>query len=182
MSDGILKKTELLANVAIIVVALLLGVVLVKRYLLPAGDGGARAVDPRVPAGTRASLPDVDWAKNGRTLLLVLSKDCRYCTESAPFYQRLARETAGRSDVHLIALFPHEAAEGRKYLDGLGVPVGDVRQATPSGTGASATPTLILVDGRGVVKNSWVGKLAPAEESEVLSQLAENSPGGEAPS
>ena len=37
MSDKILKKTELLANIAIIVVALVLGGVLVKRYLLPGG-------------------------------------------------------------------------------------------------------------------------------------------------
>lgn len=175
MSDGILKKTELLANIAIIVVALLLGGVLVKRYLLPSNEAAAVRQDPRIPAGTKASLTGVDWAKNGQTLLLVLSRDCRYCTESAPFYQRLTRETAGRADVHLIALFPQEVAEGKKYLEGLGVAVEEIRQASPSSTGAGGTPTLILVDGNGVVKNSWVGKLAAPEESEVLKQLAAKS-------
>jgi hypothetical protein len=178
MSDRILKKTELLANIAIIVVALLLGGVLVKRYLLTGNEAAPAArIDPRIPAGTKASLTGVDWAKNGQTLLLVLSSDCRYCTESASFYQRLTRETAGRADVHLIALFPQEVAEGRKYLDNLGISINEIRQASPGSTGAGGTPTLILVDAQGVIKNSWVGKLSAPEESEVLNQLA-NKRGG----
>jgi hypothetical protein len=173
MSDKILKKTELLANIAIIVVALLLGGVLVKRYLWPgSAQTAARTTDPRIAAGTKASLSGVDWAKNGQTLLLVLSSDCRYCTESAPFYQRLTRETAGRPDVHLIALFPQEVEEGRKYLANLSISIDEIRQASPGSTGAGGTPTLILVDDNGVVKNSWVGKLSAPEESEVLNQLA----------
>jgi hypothetical protein len=183
MSDGVLKKTELLANIAIIVVAVLLGGVLVKRYLWPGGDASpAPRADPRIPAGTQATLPGVDWAKNGRTLLLVLSRDCRYCTESAPFYRSLARETEGRPDIRLIAVFPQEVAEGRKYLEDLGVNVHEVRQAAPSSTGAGGTPTLILVDDGGVVKNSWVGKLAAPEESEVLNHLTGRSPVGHSPS
>lgn len=163
------KKIEAAANVAIIVVALLLGGVLVKRFLLP-GAEPARA-DPRVPAGTKATLPGVDWAKNGRTLVLVLSRDCRFCTESAPFYRRLAGEAGGRSDIRLVAVFPQTVEEGREYLDGLGVNVHEVMQAAPSSTGAGGTPTLILVDGGGVVRNSWVGKLAAPEESDVLDQV-----------
>lgn len=173
MLDKIVKKTELVANIAIIVVALLLGFVLVKKYVLPGKDAAPTArIDPRIPAGTKASLTGVDWARNGQTLLLVLSTDCRYCTESAPFYQRLTRETTGRSDVHLIALFPQEIEEGKKYLANLGVPIDEIRQASPGSTGAGGTPTLILVDGEGVVKSSWVGKLSAPEESEVINQLA----------
>lgn len=183
MPEKLLKRTELLANITIIVLALLLGGVIVKKYLLPGGEAAdARRADPRIPAGTKATLPGVDWAKNGRTLVLVLSRDCHFCTESAPFYQRLTRETAGRPDVHLVAVFPQEVSEGRKYLDGLNVSIQEVRQASPSSTGAGGTPTLILVDGSGVVQNSWVGKLAAPEESEVLNRLTGNSPVGNNPS
>jgi hypothetical protein len=178
MPDGIFKKTELIANIAIIIVALLLGGVLVKRFLLPGSETTtARNTDPRIPAGTKASLSGVDWAKNGQTLLMVLSRDCHFCTESAPFYQHLARETAGRPDIHLLALFPQEVEEGKKYLDHLGISVNEIRQAAPSSTGAGGTPTLILVDQHGIVKNSWVGKLSAPEESEILSQLAANHNG-----
>jgi hypothetical protein len=173
MSNGIFKKTELLANIAIIVVALLLGVVLVKRYLLTnnATPPATRPTDPRIAPGTKAALAGVDWSQNKQTLLLVLSRDCHFCTESAPFYQRLTRETAGRSDVHLIALFPQEVEEGKKYLDNLGVTVNDIRQAAPTSTGAGGTPTLILLDAQGIVTKSWIGKLSAPEESEVLTQL-----------
>jgi hypothetical protein len=175
MPDGIFKKTELIANIAIIIVALLLGAVLVKRFLLPGNETtAARNADPHIPAGSKASLSGVDWARNGQTLLMVLSRDCHFCTESAPFYQRLARETAGRPDVHLLALFPQEVEEGKKYLDNLGISVSEIRQAAPASTGAGGTPTLILVDQNGIVKKSWVGKLSAPEESEVLSQLAAN--------
>lgn len=180
MSNGLFKKTELLANIAIIVVALLLGVVLVKRYLLPGNEAApTRNPDPRIPAGSKATLTGVDWAKNGQTLLLVLSRDCHFCTESAPFYQRLTRETSGRADVHLIALLPQQVEEGKKYLDNLGVSINEIRQAAPSSTGASGTPTLILVDANGIVKNSWVGKLSAPEESEILNQLAGNRTGSD---
>ncbi|MDX6692656.1 MAG: Redoxin [Blastocatellia bacterium] len=175
MSNGIFRKAELLANVAIIAVALLLGVVLVKRYVLNGNETApARNLDPRIPAGTKSALDGVDWAKNGQTLLLVLSRDCHFCTESAPFYQRLTREMAGRGDLHLIALFPQEVAEGQKYLANLGINISEVKQAAPGSAGASGTPTLILVDAQGVVKQSWVGKLSATEESEVLTQLSAN--------
>jgi hypothetical protein len=179
MPDGILKKTELLANIAIIVVALLLGGVLVKRYLLPGGGAApARGPDPSVPAGTKVSLPGVDWAGNGRTLLLVLSRDCHFCTESAPFYQRLVRETAGRADVHLVAVLPQEADEARKYLDSHEIAIGEVRHAQPREAGAQVTPTLILVNEAGTVEESWIGKLQPSKEAEVLGRLLKERAAG----
>lgn len=181
MSERLFKKTELFANIAIIVVALLLSGVLVKRYFFDGNEAApAQAADPRIPAGTKAALSGVDWAKNGETLVLVLSRDCRYCTQSAPFYQRLTRAAAGRPGLHLLAVLPQEVEVGKSYLNELGVAVSDVRQASPSMTGAGVTPTLILVDSNGIVKNSWVGQLATPEENEVLSQLALNSAGGDA--
>ena len=43
-------------------------------------------------------------------------------------YQRLIKETANRSDVKLVALFPHSVTEGKQYLDELGVGIADLRQ------------------------------------------------------
>lgn len=175
MSDNILKKTELLANIAIIVVALLLGGVLIKRYLLTSDDAvGDRNGVSRIAAGTKVSLPEIDWAKSDRTLLLVLSKGCHFCSESAPFYQRLVRDTSGRGDVRLVAVLPQDVNEGRKYLNELAVPINEVRQSTLESLGVGGTPTLILVDNKGAVTDSWVGKLPPDKESEVLSHLQGN--------
>ena len=166
MTGTLTRKIELAANVAIIVVAVVLCAVLVKTYLLAPKPEAQPQQQSLV--GARVSVPEVDWGGNGRTLLLVLQKGCRFCAESAPFYQRLARE-AGQ--VRLVAVLPQQAEESREYLRELNVPVGEVRQAPFKDLGIRGTPTLLLVNGEGVVTGSWFGKLSPEKEEEVLGRL-----------
>ncbi len=94
------RKLEVLANISVIVIAILIGTILVKRYLLsPSTQATAQTSSSSsrtrgsVKTGTRISLPGIDWQKSGRTLLLVLSTSCGFCTESAPFYVRLQEES-----------------------------------------------------------------------------------------
>ena len=54
------RRIELLSNIAIIIVALLLGVVLVKKYF--AGSPDTTNIKA-ISAGTKISLPNVDWSK-----------------------------------------------------------------------------------------------------------------------
>jgi thioredoxin-related protein len=174
MAKSFTQRLEFLANLAIIVVAVLLSLVLIKSYLLP-GSSKEGPPDWRVPAGSNVSLPGVDWSANNQTLLLVLQKGCHFCSESAPFYQRLIRETAGRRNIHLIAVLPQASDESKKYLDDLGVAIADIRQAGLDSIGVHGTPTLILVNDQGVVMNSWVGKLSADNEAEVLRRLSERT-------
>ncbi|HEX8128749.1 MAG TPA: hypothetical protein VF527_06560 [Pyrinomonadaceae bacterium] len=162
------KKIELFANVAIIVVALLLGTVLVKRYLWPASPP-PQAAAQQIQAGTSVSVPGVEWTQSDKTMLLVLSDSCRFCTESAGFYQKLAQERAKQPRLRMVAMFPQEVSKGREYLSKLGVTVDDVRQGDLDTVGVRGTPTLILIDKAGKVINSWVGKLPSEKEAEVLS-------------
>jgi hypothetical protein len=167
---GIYTKVEFFANLAILVVAILLGIVLVKHYLLKE-SGGEVANTNQPAAGTKLSLPDVDWTKSRQTLLLVLSRDCHFCSESAPFYRRLVRETAEWRDVRLMVVIPQEINEGKRYLNDLGVSIDQIRQAPLSLIGVTGTPTLILVNESGLVTAAWVGQLPPDRESEVLTKL-----------
>lgn len=171
------KRAELLANLAIVVVAVLLGIVLVSRYLLPASPQPTDGESARVKPGTKLSLPTVDWGKGDRTLLLVLSTSCRFCTESAPFYRRLAEEKARNGRVRLMAVLPQSTADSQKYLNGLGVAVDDIRQASLEDVQVRATPTLIIVDRTGSVVESWVGKLPDEKEDEALKRFLEGHPG-----
>jgi len=165
------KRTELLANIAILIVAILLSVVLVKRFFLDSNKPNNQARANQLAPGDRVPVEGIDWAKSGRTLLLVLQKGCRYCTESAPFYQRLIKETAERNDVKMIALFPQSVTEGKQYLDQIGVNLSDIRQVPPAQVKVSGTPTLILVDQSGIAVDVWRGKLPPDAEAQVLSKL-----------
>ncbi|MET0621762.1 MAG: hypothetical protein ABW250_02170 [Pyrinomonadaceae bacterium] len=170
------KKLEVAANVAILIVALLLGVVLVKRYLLPGPPPGPPRAEQLKP-GEKLALADVDWGRSKKTLVMVLSTNCHFCTESAPFYQRLAREQSGRGDVRLMAVLPQSVEESRKYLDTNGVAVSEVKQMSPGAVRVQGTPTLIMVDSSGAVVDSWVGKLPPDKEQEVLNRLLADGAG-----
>lgn len=168
MAGKFTRTIELTTNIAIITVAVLLSIVLVKNYLLSGPGPDGPNAPPTVPTGTKISLQDVNWAAQKKTMLLVLSDTCRFCTESADFYKKLAQERAKHDDRRIIAVLPQEVGAGQAYLNKLGVSVDEVRQSQLSDIGVRATPTLILVDDKGVVTGSWVGKLPAENEAEVL--------------
>lgn len=171
-------KIQTISNVAIIIVALMLGGVLVNRYLLPASQKSAAIESEEVKVGTKLPLPDVDWSKSDRNLVMVLSTSCHFCSESTPFYQKLAQLNAGRAGVRLIAVLPQKADESQMYLSENHILVDEVRQANLSTIDVRGTPTLVLVDRNGTVVDSWKGKLPPEKETEVTQRLfGENSAG-----
>lgn len=170
------KKIQTISNVAIIIVAILFGGILAKNYLLPASQKSAAVESEEVKVGTRITLPDVDWSKSDKNLVMVLSTNCRFCTESTPFYQKLAHMKTGNGDVRLIAALPQKVTEAQTYLSEHHVSVDEVRQTNLSTVNVRGTPTLVLVDRNGTVIDSWKGKLSPEKETEVARRLfGENS-------
>jgi thioredoxin-related protein len=177
--NNLRKNVELAANIAIVVVAILLCVTLVKNQF--AGNSNLRADNARQIANKEVKpiekvnlpdvLPDVDWQKNRQTLLLALSTTCHFCTESAGFYQKLKRES---DKTHLLAVFPQSASEGEDYLKKLAVSVDEVRQVPFENLNVSGTPTLLLVGSNGEAVDSWVGKLTSNQEAQVLARLKQN--------
>jgi hypothetical protein len=165
------KRVELVANLAIIGVAVLLAIVVVRIYLTPAPQEEQKKAVAAIRQGTQLSLPGLDWTENRPTLLLVLSTTCRYCTESAAFYQRLVQARTQGGDIRLVAVFPQQVADGQKYLRDLAVSVDEIKQAAPDLIGASGTPTLVMTDSKGAVTESWLGKLSTDKEVEVLSHF-----------
>ena len=161
------RYIEVSANVAIIVVAVLVALTLGKRYLFPPAPAPA---PNEIVAGTTVSVPNFDWSRSNRTLMLVLQKDCRYCTESAAFYRTLVSTAPGKA-TRLLAVLPQEESVAREYLKSLDVQIGEVRQSSLRSLRVRGTPTLILVDSSGKVIKSWIGKLPDAVEKEVLSSL-----------
>jgi redoxin len=183
---SIAQQIEIASHVAIIIVAGLISVVLVKTYLLPnnqdekvkaalanGAQAQARVGNSAAPEllGKKISLPDTNFEKNGQTLLLALSTGCHFCTESAPFYKELVQKRAKQGNIHLIAVLPQPVDASRKYLNDLGITVDDVKQLQPTSIGVDGTPTLLLVNKDGVVTDSWRGKLPPEKEREVMARL-----------
>jgi thioredoxin-related protein len=161
------RKLETAANIAIIVVAILLGAVIIQKYLLPSSSRPQR-MQPVI--GKQMNLPDVNWASQPKTLILALSTTCHFCNESAPFYRRLIESVKGKN-VKLIAVFPTETEAGRTHFKELGLSDIEVKQSPLANMQVSGTPTLILTDDKGQVTKSWIGKLPPEKETEVINTL-----------
>lgn len=177
-----MKKIEILANIAVVITSVVLCSVLAKTYLFSAPKRAAaaettalRSPAPNSPqrqslqAGRKIALPGIDWSKSNRTLVLALSTTCHFCSESAPFYQKLQQQNP--SNVRLVALLPQPVEDGRNYLTKLGVSLNEVVQAPLASVGVSGTPTLLLIDHDGAVTDSWVGKLSDGEAAQVIDRI-----------
>ena len=124
------------------------------------------------PARQDASLgiPDVDWRRSKQTLVLVLREGCHFCSDSAEFYRQLAMESR-QTKTKLVTVLPGSIEDSRKYLNDLKVPINEIRQSPLSKVNVRGTPTLLLVNEKGVVTKSWVGQLPRDRESEVLDAI-----------
>ncbi|HEY5838561.1 MAG TPA: hypothetical protein VIT19_05950 [Pyrinomonadaceae bacterium] len=181
MQEHAQKRIELIANLAIIITAVLLCAVLTKSLISKPETASRETVsrddvpspvnrrpNPQIEPGTKLQIDGIDWAGNGQTLVIALSDKCRFCTESASFYQRLMK---GRGKTRVVAVFPQSDAEGKSYLEKLSVTVDEIKHTSFPAIGIRATPTLILMDANGSALKSWVGKLAADRETEVLDSL-----------
>jgi hypothetical protein len=66
---------------------------------------------------------------------------------------------------------PQNKEDGENYLKELGIPGIETKQSTLDALQVTGTPTLILVNEKGEVTHTWIGRLAPEKESEVFRQL-----------
>lgn len=161
---NIARTIEVIANIAIIFVALSLGIVLISRTVKSYRAPVTQSSNTPPFKDQKIQLPGVDWSKNEQTLVMAISSTCHFCTESAAFY----RDIRARTHVHTVAVLPQSINEGRSYLSKLGVQVDEVLQAPLSSIDVNGTPTLMLVGRDGTVIRTWIGRLPPESEKEVL--------------
>lgn len=115
----------------------------------------------------------VEWTKYDLNVVIVLSTNCKYCTDSLPFYRRLLKAVAAGSRVRSLAVFPQTETNPTKYLSENGLNVVEVRRVSLRALGVTGTPTILFVDRRGIINETWTGKLSTARENRVIRELAE---------
>ena len=167
------------ANIATLIAACLLSTVLVRTYFLP-----RPALQPAVAAPAisntalgkdlKPELPDVNWSANGETVLLALSTHCHFCTDSAPFFRQLSEKSGKKFKI--VAVLPESAKEAQDYLKRKGVHVDQVKQMSLDKLGVDGTPTMLLLDNRGTVTQSWFGMLDSEAQSQALKVIDAGHP------
>ena len=167
--QNLYRRVHTLANIAIIGVSLLLAYVIIKNFILNPPNGSKSKASIKV--GMKVPVSQIDWQKNGRTVLLVLSPSCRFCSESGPFYSKLSQQLSTQKTATLVALFPTSINDGAAYLSKLGVSVNEIKQVAFDTLGVKGTPTIIIADKGGEVVGVWFGKLSSDQEELILKQL-----------
>jgi thioredoxin-related protein len=165
LKDNFRKQIEVAANVGIIIVALAIGVTLIRN-----SRGDQSQPHQTIKIGSKLAVKDTNWGANGRSIVLALSTTCHFCAESSGFYQKVVR-LAQQQHLHTIAVFPQSIPEVQAYLNKQGIAVDETKQAELSSLDINGTPTLLLVDENGIVCNVWIGKLSAEKEKDMLAKL-----------
>lgn len=114
-------------------------------------------------------LPGADWQAAPFSVVLQVSATCRFCNESMPFYKRLtdARQSQGAKTPVMVATA--DAVDVmRKHLEERQVTVDKVLHARLEDFG-TGTPTVYIVDSKGVVRRAFLGELDSSGQQELLS-------------
>lgn len=163
------QKSELIANLLIIVVAVLLIGVIGQKYLFSSKAINQKA-RPQPIVGSMLNVPDVDFSSQPKTLVLALQTGCRFCNESASFYKRII-ENARNKNIKLVAVLPTDVEESKAHLNELGLTNLEVKRAPLENIQVGGTPTLILTNEKGEITDFWIGKLPLNKETEVINKL-----------
>jgi peroxiredoxin len=168
MPNNLRANIELGAQIVIAVAVVVAAGVLVKRNLFPPRNPASM---PRINAGEKLNVPNVDWEQNKKSLVFFLKKDCVFCTSSAPFYRQLLAE-ASKRNVKSLAILPDPDREARGYVNFLELPIDSVQTGSLESYKIAGTPTVLFVDRQGIVRNVWFGA-APEREREMRDKLVE---------
>ncbi len=162
-------KIEMVANVAVILLAVVIGTIFLKdRFSAPGPQVN------EVKAGDRLTrLDGWDWAAHDQTLVLALRKGCHFCEDSAPLYKRLLTEhKQGGSATAIVAVFPDNADAVKEVVQSEGLAVQALAGVPLEKLKVPGTPTLLLVDRTGTVLKAWMRMLSPRQELEVMRATA----------
>lgn len=161
-------------NVAVLLVALAVLSTFAWNYF-------GRSPTPQLQAGfqkgqTFAQVPGVSYGSSPRTLLIAMSTRCHYCAESLPFYKQLveAQRTSGR-ETHVVAVFPNQEPEVRQYVQQNRLDLETVAGVDLGTLNIYGTPTAVLIDDSGKVRDFWLGKLPEDREQQIIKAVSESN-------
>jgi len=121
-----------------------------------------------VPGEPFLQMAAFEPARSQTTLVIFIRSTCTYCTASMDFYRRLS---ALKTHARLIVFTADSEVTIRDYMEQHELRIRDVVPLVTSAIRFPGTPALALLDSRGIVLNTWIGKLSPTEQSAVVGTL-----------
>ncbi len=161
-----MTKLEITTHAFLIGVCCLAGGLLIEQRFFSEPDT-APAVGNLV--GREVKLPGAEWQSAPISVVLQISSTCHYCNESMPFYrQMMAARQAAPAKVPVIVASADAVAVIEQHLADQQVSVDKVLHSRMEGFG-TVTPTVYIVDSKGMVRRVFVGELDSSGQKELLS-------------
>ena len=164
------RKLETATNIAILLTCVLASTVLVRKlnlfrlgnnnaiYALKTGD----VIPP--PWGVRPRA-------NETTVVAVVRSTCRFCTASIPFYREVmltGRRASSSRPVRFVVVSDETSAVTAAYLSSHGLSGAQIISAPAATLRVAGTPTLLVVDESGIIRDRRVGQLSLEMQREFL--------------
>lgn len=147
------------------VLLILAGLAVLTSYGLPLVRAARSKPTTIYKVGDR--LPGVEkLSLKGPTFVLFTSSKCGYCIASMPLYAKMIQKGA-----RIIATTAEDLAVHKAFLSAHGVTPESVRPIADTGLKFKGTPSLLFVDGAGVVRGIWGGQPSPEGEKEILEKV-----------
>lgn len=175
MDDTKLKNyLEVTTNVAVVVVAIVVLSVFAWTFF---NHYQKTQIQAGLQRGQKLDQLTVAINNNAaQTLLVAMSTTCHYCSESIPFYNQLIEiQHNTNNPTAIIAVFPNSENEAKEYIRQNKLNITTVAASIDfKSLHVTGTPTIILVDNSGKIRDFWVGKLSKDEEQQVIKAIGMN--------
>lgn len=161
------KNLERITNIAVVIVAVLFVVGFFRH------DFAAHKTLSRSFHAHKLQLASITEAPAKLNIVLGISTECPFCEKNVGFYKKLSGlEKPGRLAFYTI--FPQTKNEAKSYLQKKGIHPTGVISSSLAKYQINGTPTLVLVNDRGKVLQSWVGTLNSSKQAEVVRQIQQH--------
>ena len=168
------ERLEFFATLLTIATCLFVCVLLVLR--ITGAEIGTAVSPASVPVGSVLKLPaEITAPATDLTVVVGLSSNCRFCTESMPAFRVLDEfvRSRGRGKVRVIALSAESPEVIDAYLQQQGLAAfqpTNVKSDSEIARAVARTPTLVLLDRAGRVVAARSGKMTPAQMKEFITR------------
>ena len=131
--------------------------------------------EAQLSIGSKLSVPSVDWTKRSRHTVLFISRSCKACQDSLPFYKKLSSVAANAPDSQMLILSAESPSLLQPWLAEEGITGALVAKVDPAAVGFTETPTLLMVDSTGTVTDIAMRRLPADAEQQVFRRLENTS-------
>lgn len=127
---------------------------------------------PSAIGSAAPSLGAISYGKAPATVVLALQIGCHYCEESMPFYVALAAEERKTGAFRTVVVMPDEPAAAEGYLRDHRLPFPVISDENMFSTWRlRGTPTLLVIDNRGLIRGDYSGALTLDKQGSVFASL-----------